>query len=386
MSAPEIRGWCPGAHRPMASGDGLVVRVRPPFDDLTPAQARGLAAAAEAHGNGLIDLTNRANLQLRGVTDDTHSALLDDLRRLDLLDCRPEAEERRNIVVSPFRELDDRQIQIATALAHGLAQEEFAQLPSKFGFAVDAGAVRHLSKVSGDIRIESSGDTLIVRADGMDTGKATSDDQGAVELALDLVRWFIASGGVGSDGRGRIARHVTSVAALAADLSGKFHPNTPAPDPVPGPTPRGLLVAAAFGQLTSTDLVTLADNCGAIRVTPWRMVLLPGLSDIPKFSSDTLITHPADPLLRVQACTGAPRCPQAHAETRLFARQLAPRLPADMRLHVSGCAKGCAHPRQSEITLVGQESGFDLVRNGAPWDDPIRRGINPGRVADLING
>ena len=29
MSAAAIKGWCPGALRPMQSGDGLVVRVRP---------------------------------------------------------------------------------------------------------------------------------------------------------------------------------------------------------------------------------------------------------------------------------------------------------------------------------------------------------------------
>ena len=29
MSAPQVKGWCPGAHRPMMSGDGLVVRIRP---------------------------------------------------------------------------------------------------------------------------------------------------------------------------------------------------------------------------------------------------------------------------------------------------------------------------------------------------------------------
>ena len=30
MSAAAIKGWCPGALRPMQSGDGLVVRVRFP--------------------------------------------------------------------------------------------------------------------------------------------------------------------------------------------------------------------------------------------------------------------------------------------------------------------------------------------------------------------
>jgi precorrin-3B synthase len=50
MSEPAIRGWCPGAHRPMASGDGLVVRVRPPLGELTPAQAEGLADLADRFG------------------------------------------------------------------------------------------------------------------------------------------------------------------------------------------------------------------------------------------------------------------------------------------------------------------------------------------------
>ncbi len=29
MTGWEIKGWCPGALRPMQSGDGLVVRIRP---------------------------------------------------------------------------------------------------------------------------------------------------------------------------------------------------------------------------------------------------------------------------------------------------------------------------------------------------------------------
>ena len=35
MPAWEIKGWCPGALRPMQSGDGLVVRIRPPTGRLT---------------------------------------------------------------------------------------------------------------------------------------------------------------------------------------------------------------------------------------------------------------------------------------------------------------------------------------------------------------
>ena len=58
MNAPSLRrGWCPGARRPMETGDGLLVRVHPPGGALSAAQARALADAAEACGNGLLDVT-----------------------------------------------------------------------------------------------------------------------------------------------------------------------------------------------------------------------------------------------------------------------------------------------------------------------------------------
>ena len=41
--APRVYGWCPGALRPMMSGDGLVVRIRAPLGRLTSeASAEGL--------------------------------------------------------------------------------------------------------------------------------------------------------------------------------------------------------------------------------------------------------------------------------------------------------------------------------------------------------
>jgi precorrin-3B synthase len=183
MTGPAIRGWCPGAHRPMVAGDGLVVRVRPPEGALEPHQARGLADLAERHANGLVELTNRANLQLRGVAAPAHGALIDGLAALDLIDDDPEVEGRRNIVVDPLRPVaaDDPQAQAARLLAKQLAAAEFAALPSKFGFVVDAGPHRRLADTSGDIRIEASAETLIVRSDGHPTGRAADDPAQAAD-------------------------------------------------------------------------------------------------------------------------------------------------------------------------------------------------------------
>ena len=68
-AAFEVKGWCPGALRPMQSGDGLIVRVRPQSATFSPDELGVLADAARHFGNGHIDLTRRANLQIRGVSE-----------------------------------------------------------------------------------------------------------------------------------------------------------------------------------------------------------------------------------------------------------------------------------------------------------------------------
>ena len=86
MNGFEIKGWCPSALRPMASGDGLVVRLRPRGGRLSSARASHIAELSSRYGNGLIDLTGRANLQIRGVVAESHEALIEALARLGLVD------------------------------------------------------------------------------------------------------------------------------------------------------------------------------------------------------------------------------------------------------------------------------------------------------------
>ena len=66
-AAPAIKGWCPTLLSPMQSGDGWLARVKPSAGVLTAAAVRLIADAARRHGNGHIDLTSRANLQVRGL-------------------------------------------------------------------------------------------------------------------------------------------------------------------------------------------------------------------------------------------------------------------------------------------------------------------------------
>lgn len=343
----------------MASGDGLVVRVRPPGGRLTQAQAAGLAALAGAHGSGVIDLSSRANLQLRGVREGSHAALVEGLRALGLVDASVAAEARRNIVVTPFT--DAAADALAAELAEALAAASDLALPGKFGFAVDTGARPVLRGVSADVRIERLGEALLLRADGLDAGRLTTDP---VADALALARWFLRAGGA-PEGRGRMAALVARCRPDGFDVAPAEHAPEPAPEPVPGLVAQGALVGLAFGQMQAGTLAALA-ALGPIRATPWRMLLVEGLTEMPRLQG--LITDPADPLRRVVACTGAPHCPQALGPTRALARALAPQLPPGCLLHVSGCAKGCAHPRTADLTLVARGRGYDLVRAGRAAD------------------
>ncbi|MBR0985498.1 precorrin-3B synthase [Bradyrhizobium liaoningense] len=378
MSAATVKGWCPGALRPMLSGDGLVVRVRPFGGRLEAPQISGLAELAGQHGNGLIDVTSRANLQIRGVSEEGHRPLIDGLARLALLDPDPATEARRNILVTPFWRAGDATQSLAAELEEALEDNSLA-LPTKFGFAIDDGNSRVLAGDSADIRIERDRTGhLLVRADGTKLGRSVARGE-AVSTALALASWFLVSGGA-TGGRGRMAAHIASGAALPQSLRGETEPAPVMAASRPGHYPQGAMVGVAFGQMLHTTLHQFA-GCGhALRMTPWRMVLSEGKREMP--SAPGLITEPFDPALRVIACSGAPRCREAHADTRALAAALAPRIAADARLHVSGCGKGCAHSGTAAVTLVATRAGFDLVRDGSIRDEPVLRDLNG---ADIVS-
>jgi precorrin-3B synthase len=372
MTGWEIKGWCPGALRPMQSGDGLVVRIRPPLGRLTSAQADAIARAADAHGNGIIDLSARANLQLRGVTDASHGPLIDALRVHDLVDPDIETEGLRNLIVTPFR--DGETTALATTLTAALAR--MPRLPGKFGFAIDTGPHPVLTAASADIRLERGMDgRLILRPDGHPFGRPAPD---LARDAIAMVDWFVANGGI-TNGRGRMAS-LTARGILPQGCT--LAPAEPLPTPEPGLCPDGAFVALAFGQLRAETFQALAALGHEIRPTPWRMLFLVGAQTLPAIPG--LISDATDPILRITACTGAPACPQALGDTRQLARRLAPHLAGAQRLHLSGCAKGCAHPAGSELTLTATAQGYDLIRNGTASDTPSLRNLSPQAIPDHL--
>ena len=203
LREPEVRGACPGALEPMESGDGLIVRVRPHGGALSVAALADLADAAHSLGNGAMDLTRRANLQLRGLSQTTLEPLRDIMASLGLLDATAAAERLRNIMVSPLAGLDAAAPGFvnAQALARDLEQAlagapELSRLSAKFGFVIDDGGV-HLSLASEatDIRLRFLSETSV--AVGLDMKDGTRWvgsvlTQDAAATALKAAAQFLA--------------------------------------------------------------------------------------------------------------------------------------------------------------------------------------------------
>jgi precorrin-3B synthase len=103
------------------------------------------------------------------------------------------------------------------------------------------------------------------------------------------------------------------------------------------------------------------------------------------------IVDAADPRRHVVACAGAPSCASAYIAARAMgpniAAAAAPYLKGAFKIHVSGCAKGCAHPAPAALTIVGTEAGCALVADGSARDIPFMTVAGnelPGKIAGLI--
>jgi precorrin-3B synthase len=191
-----------------------------------------------------------------------------------------------------------------------------------------------------------------------------------------------------------IAVHrLVASAGLAARPT--VRPAPPLPEVI-GRQAGALGVGAPFGQMEAPALAVLAEVAarhagGDIRLTPFRAVLLPAIADAATaetaLAAAGFITDPADPRRAVVACTGAPGCASGLQPARRDAALLAPlahEFGPGLQLHVSGCAKGCARPSATPVTLVGTARGYDLVLDGKPGDRPRTKGLTRADLAAAL--
>jgi precorrin-3B synthase len=405
--AYDVKGWCPGALRPMQSGDGLIVRIRPRSATFSPEELLLLADASRRFGNGHIDLTRRANLQIRGVRESLLQHLHEIIARLGLLDGDSDAEAVRNVMINPLAGIDPGEVldvrPIGRELARLLSSEKSIwALPGKFGFVIDGGGVLTLAGQPADVRLTAVGSgRQVAVAIGLETqagvdwlGSISPDAAvaAAIEIGLAFIRVALPQGrrrmrDLSSEGLASIR----SAIALRLDTLRESPPNADLP------TRRiGLIelaadrfavgIAAPFGRIETERLQKFIESVAThgiseIRLSPWRALYAAvpspqsGRSVLDAAERDGWIVDPHDPLLQVEACPGSPGCRSTSLDTRRDGRRLArllPRFGFAGTVHVSGCAKGCAKSGPSDLVLVGADGAYGIVHNGTTLDHQER--------------
>ena len=81
---PQRRGTCPGLSAPMLTGDGLLARFMP-IGTVSLAAFSALCALARKHGNGVMEITSRGSIQVRGLNAATAPLFTDDVAALDIV-------------------------------------------------------------------------------------------------------------------------------------------------------------------------------------------------------------------------------------------------------------------------------------------------------------
>ncbi|HZZ11353.1 MAG TPA: oxidoreductase, partial [Paraburkholderia sp.] len=141
---------CPGLLRVVAALDGGICRIKLPGGALSATQATCIAEASERHAAGVIEVTNRANLQVRGVRAGHEAALIAALLDAGLGPTAPgalsaaAADDVRNLMVSPVAGRDPFALIDTMPLARELlallqSEARFVALSPKFALLLDGG-------------------------------------------------------------------------------------------------------------------------------------------------------------------------------------------------------------------------------------------------------
>jgi len=459
MNTPARRGACPALSAPMPTGDGLLARLNPVAGGFSPNALIGLCESAQHHGSGVVEVTARGSVQVRGLTERSAPLLAADVDALGIA-----VRSGVPVETAPLAGLDPDEIAdprpLADAIRAALAEAGLAaRLGPKVSVIVDGGGSIDLSGIIADVRLAAvaqNGEALWHLAAGGDA--ATASPLGLLTESDACAATLSILGQVAALGREARARDLADTRRInaTAPLSGlpaisptrgekgswpasfafetpkggeAGHPSrlSPLVGEMAGRPERGsggthqegkavavfpladgtfaLGIALPFGSMPAKILIALAQRAkdlGAaeIRPAPPRALLFPGLAadacrTLQKIAAGLgFVTHPADPRLSISACPGLPACASGRIATRDIAADLAASAPdlldGSFMLHVSGCAKGCAHPGAAALTLAGSDDGTALVVNGTAGSPPAaivphdeaRHGLH--RIASLV--
>lgn len=346
-----------------------MARIRVPGGQLSSAAFRVVADSAAELGDGTVELTSRANLQVRGLADGAETELATRLHDVGLL---PSAthDTVRNILASPLTGRDHDGLADVRPLVSELDAElrgndHLAWLPGRFLFALDDGR-GDVAWLGADVAaLATTPDTAAILLGGNDSGlRAPLADVILLMLACAEAflteradEWRLAE--LDDAGRRRVAARLG--ASVGEPLPSQPIRTGPLGQVTQADGRTSLVAGAPLGWLDRDQASAIADTGAPLVVTPWRAVVVADLGDsvavAQRLRSAGLLLDPDAP--RVTACVGRPGCAKALADVRADARPVA---GVAVPVHWSGCERRCGRPRGEVLDVVADGNGYTMTR------------------------
>ncbi|MFC0679776.1 precorrin-3B synthase [Lysobacter korlensis] len=421
MSA-RSRSGCPSLHRIVDAVDGGLCRIKLPGGELLAAQAAAIADCARRHGSGVIEFTNRANLQLRGIRRTDEDALIDALTAAGLGPLRTQGtdagtvdptatsarDDRRNVMISPTAGIDPQALLDTRPLADELLramqlEPGFDALSPKFAILIDGGEglaeldhphdiwLAALPAASGArFAVGLAGTPPSHRDDGSLVGVVEEAHAAATVIALTHAFLELRQAEIGRmrelvahTGADAIVEHAQARARIAsasqADLGNWRRRGVDSASRLGAhPQRDGAYCYVGFqpplGRIDADRLDRLAElsreaGCSRLRLTPWQGALLPDVEPgrvamtLSRLRDLDLICDAQQPLARLIACAGSTGCARSPVDTKADAMVLAAGVLPPGMVHVSGCPRSCAAPTAAAYTLLAVAPHlYDLYR------------------------
>lgn len=408
--------------------DSFMLRMRVPGGSLSAAHLRGLAGLSVKWGCSRIDLTTRANVQLRDLPPRSIVDVLNTIQQLGMRAHGSGADNIRNITASPISGYDPHELidvqPFADALQNYISNSrDLFGLPRKFNIAFDnGGSISALADTNdigfvavhvGEGRSVPAGVYFRVLLCGITGHKQFATDCGLllrpdqlVAVAAAMVRVFAEHGDRTDRKKARlkylIDRWGVSSFLQATEKKLAFpvlHVDASECDPR-GPINRAghldahaqaqpglhyLGICTPVGWLPAAQahaLAEIAETCGTgeLRLTVWQNVLIPNIPTHKLEQAKAAVRaagldYTAGRVLSgTVACTGNRGCRFAATDTKGHALELARSLDAaftldqPLNLHVTGCSNSCAQHYIGDIGLMGVkvagEQGYQVNLGG----------------------
>ena len=389
--------------------EAFMARLRIPGGQLRTFQLRELANIAKEITTGYVQITTRANLQMRLILPKDTPTFVQRIQHVGLHTRGAGADNIRNLTANPTAGIDPHELIDVMPLCQEMGQiiindRAFYDLPRKFNIAYDGGGLIGTVEDTNDIGCKAVkvGDEVFFRiALGGATGhKAFARDLGVLVKPSELnrvvaavVRVYIANGNRTDRKKARL-KHLLEKWTLeqylgetekVLGLSLQRAPLDPAAITYPSQTlphshvgvysqkQAGLNyvgVAVPVGHMNPKQMLRVAEiadiyGSGEIRLTVWQNFIIPNVPDhfvatvkkaLRKIGFDTEQSNLRSGLI---ACTGNSYCKFAQADTKGHALKLADwldkriKLDRPVNIHVTGCPNSCAQHYMGDIGLLG---------------------------------